>query len=194
MKKTLLVIGCASMATLMLSGCARQISPGVYTEAHVGETSRTYRCTVVSVRTVEVHGKEKLEENAAGGLLGAAGGGLAGSAFGKGRGHTAAIVGGALAGAVAGSLLQGELEKQQGTEYVVELENGRLRTVVQGPTPALQVGQDALLIIGDKGRSRLVADNNPHIYKGNRAPKRKGVERREVVVKHAPSYAEEDDY
>lgn len=197
MKKTSLILVSASVATLMLSGCARQISPNVYTEAQVGETSRTYRCTIVSVRQIQVKAGERLEDNTTGMLLGGAAGGLAGSAVGNGHGNTAAIVGGAIAGGILGSLAEDQLKTQDALEYVVELENGKVRTVVQGLDSALRVGQDALLIIGERGRSRLIPDNNPGAYRGNRVAKRRandGVERREIIVKKAKVYAEDEDY
>lgn len=194
MNKTSLVLVSLSLTSLLLSGCARQISPNAYTEAHVGETSRTYRCTIVSVRAVTVGAGERLEDNTTGMLVGAGAGGLAGSAVGGGHGNTAAIIGGALVGGILGTMAEKELKTQDGIEYVVELENGKLRTVVQG-APALGVGQNALLIIGEKGRSRLVADNNPSAYRGNRMAKRDDrVQRREIVVKRADVYAEEEDF
>ncbi|MCA0370795.1 MAG: glycine zipper 2TM domain-containing protein [Proteobacteria bacterium] len=197
MKKTTLILVSASVAALMLSGCARQISPNVYTEAQVGESSRTYRCTVVSVRQIQVKAGERLEDNTTGMLLGGAAGGLAGSAVGGGHGNTAAIIGGAIAGGVLGSLAEEQLKTQDALEYTVELENGKIRTLVQGLDSPLRVGQDALLIIGDRGRSRLVPDNNPGVYRGNRVAKRRagdGVQRREIVVKHANVREEEEDY
>lgn len=146
-----------AVAALSLAGCARQISPNVYTETHVGEASTTYRGMVVSVRQVRV-APEKLEENATGTALGGVAGGVAGYQFGQGRGQVAATAAGALLGAIAGNLAENELKSQDAYEYVVELESGTLKTVVQGMDVKLNPGDRVLLIVGQKGRSRLVAN------------------------------------
>lgn len=143
----------------LLGGCTRQISPNVYAERHVGEASRSFRGIVVGVRDVQIEGKEKLEENAAGVVGGGVAGGVIGHQFGGGSGNALATVAGAAAGAIAGGFIQKELEKQPGIEYTVELTNGEMRTIVQGPEPRLAVGQRVLVIISHDGRSRVVADH-----------------------------------
>lgn len=152
---------CFVVASLSLGGCARQISPNVYSDRTVGETAHTYRGVIVNRRQVEVSGSDKLQDNTAGMAIGGAGGALAGSAFGGGHGQVATTVLGAIGGAVAGAYAQKALESQDGFEYVVELRSGELRTVVQGLEPALAVGQSVLLMVSTKGRSRLVADTSP---------------------------------
>jgi outer membrane lipoprotein SlyB len=84
---------------MFLAGCARQISSNAYSERQVGEASFSYQGTVLSVRKVAV-GSEKLEDNVAGGALGAIGGGVLGSTCGKGDGKTAMTALGAIGGAV----------------------------------------------------------------------------------------------
>ena len=145
--------------SVLLTGCARQISPNVYSESHVGEASHSYRGVVVAMRDVEIEGKEKLQDNALGLIGGGIAGGVLGNQFGGGHGNTAATAAGALAGAIGGTFLQKELEKQSGVEYTVELASGEMRTIVQGPEPRFGVGQRVLLMISYEGRSRIVADN-----------------------------------
>lgn len=159
MKSAVSKIVLISCAGLVLAGCGRNISPSVYSEAHVGEASTTYRGTVVSFRQVRV-APEKLEENATGTALGGVAGGVAGYQFGKGRGQVAATAAGALLGAIAGNLAEGELKSQDAFEYVVELDSGTLKTVVQGMDVKFNPGERILLIVGQKGRSRLVADRS----------------------------------
>lgn len=149
------ILAAVSVATLV-SGCAREISSNVYSEAHVGEASKTFFGTVVSVRNVTVQGKEKLDENSTGIAMGAIAGGVAGTQLGGGRGRIATTVGGALLGATAGAFAQKALETQDALEYTVELHNGELRTIVQGPENALRVGQPALVMVSRDGRSRVV--------------------------------------
>jgi outer membrane lipoprotein SlyB len=155
--KTTVIAMCA-MATLV-TGCARQISSNVYSERHVGEASRSFRGIIVGVRDVQVEGKEKLDQNTAGIVGGGLVGGIAGNQFGGGTGNLAATAAGALGGAVAGAFIQKELEKQNAVEYSVELTNGEIRTIVQGPEPRLGVGQRVLVMISYEGRSRVVPDH-----------------------------------
>ncbi|MFN7710277.1 MAG: glycine zipper 2TM domain-containing protein [Holosporales bacterium] len=145
---------------ILASGCARNISSNVYKASAVGETSRTFRGVIVAMRNVVVEDKEYLEDNVLGGVAGGVGGGLIGSQFGKGKGNVAATALGAVAGAVGGAFAEKALKSQDATEYTVELNNGELRTVVQGPEPALSVGQSVLLMVSHQGRSRIVADRS----------------------------------
>lgn len=145
---------------VLASGCARNINSDVYKASAVGETSRTFRGVVVAMRTVTVEDKEYLEDNTMGLVGGGVAGGLVGSQIGKGKGNLAATAVGALAGAVGGAFAEKALKSQQATEYTVELNNGELRTVVQGPEPALSVGQSVLLMVSQQGRSRIVADRS----------------------------------
>ena len=142
---------------LLLTGCSRNISNDVYHDRTVGETAHTLRGRVVSVRNVTV-GPEQLDENTSGAAIGGVLGGVGGSMLGGGRGHILGAGVGAVGGAVAGSLIEKELRTQQGLEYIVELMNGELRTIVQGAQPAYPVGSKVLLMITHKGRSRIVAD------------------------------------
>lgn len=148
------------VAPALLSSCARQISSGTYVDSHVGEASRTFRGTVINVRQVRVEGSEKLQDNTAGALIGGGAGALAGAQFGGGHGQLAAAGAGALLGGVLGALGQKELSSQEGFEYVIELSNGEMRTIVQGLDHALSVGQKVLLMVSNDGRSRVVPDTS----------------------------------
>ena len=145
-----LVVACMSMVA-----CARQIDANVYKASHIGETSTTYRGVVISARPVMVEDKEYLEDNtmgmAGGGILG----GVLGNSFGSGTGNTLATLAGAAAGAAGGAYAEKHLKTQNAMEYVVELDSGSLKTVVQGPTPALATGQKVLLMQSHSGRSRI---------------------------------------
>jgi outer membrane lipoprotein SlyB len=142
---------------LLLNGCARNISPHAYSDTTVGEATRTFRGTIVSVRTVQV-GPEQLENNLVGAGIGGVAGGLLGNQLGKGKGNIATTAGGAILGALAGSYAEKELKTQDAFEYVVELQNGEMRTVVQGMDVRFNPGQRVLLMVAQRGRSRIVAD------------------------------------
>lgn len=157
MKQNNLLITSAAVVALLISGCGREISSEVYSDSHMGEASRTYRGIVASVRQVQV-APEKLENNLLGGGVGALGGGLAASHIGGGKGKIAATAAGAIAGAVGGAYAEKMLKTQNAHEYVVELHNGEMRTVVQGLNPAFAVGQPVLVVVAQNGRSRVIAD------------------------------------
>lgn len=158
-KLTNLLLSAAVVTPLLLGGCARDISSTTYSDATVGEASQTFRGTITNVRKVTV-APEKLEDNVAGGLAGGVLGGVVGNQFGKGGGNTAATAVGAIGGAVAGAFAEKALKTQDALEYTVQLDNGDMRTVVQGTAPALGNGQRVLLIVGQKNRSRIVPDNS----------------------------------
>ena len=142
-------------AGMVAVGCAREISPNVYSASSVGEASSTFSGVVISARQVTIEDKEYLEENGLGIVGGGVGGAIAGSQFGKGSGKSLATVGGAVAGAVAGAYAEKALKSQNAMEYVVALENGESKTVVQGMDPQLAVGQKVWLMVSHHGRSRV---------------------------------------
>jgi outer membrane lipoprotein SlyB len=153
----LLAVGSLALIVIMtLNGCARQISSNVYSAHAVGEASTTYPGVVISCRQVVVEDKEYLEENGLGLVGGGVAGGYLGSKVGKGEGNTLALVGGAIAGAAAGAYAEKMLKSQNAMEYVVALENGEAKTVTQGIDTTYAVGQKVWLIVGQKGRSRVV--------------------------------------
>lgn len=158
-KMKTLLLSTAIILPVMLGGCARDISSTTYSDATVGEASQTFRGTIVTMRKVNV-GPEKLEDNVAGGLAGGVLGGVVGNQFGKGGGKTAATAVGAIGGAVAGAFAEKALKSQDGFEYTVQLDNGDMRTIVQGTEHAMSVGQRVLIIVGQKNRSRVVPDTS----------------------------------
>lgn len=108
------------VSALVLTGCARNMNSNVYTSSSAA--GLVLEGTVVSARAITIKDTDKLQDNALGGVAGAAVGGIGASNIGKGSGNTAATVGGALAGAALGALLQDELSTSQGMEYVVRLD------------------------------------------------------------------------
>ncbi len=148
---------CLLIICLCLSACARQMSPDVYDADHIGEASATYSGTVVSVREVKIQDGDRLQDNALGGVGGGVAGALIGSTIGHGAGTVAAEIGGAVVGATAGALGEQALKKENGLEYIVKLESGEVKTVVQGVNPRFQAGDQVWMLVSNKGRSRLIA-------------------------------------
>jgi outer membrane lipoprotein SlyB len=144
-------------SVFLSASCARQISSNVYSGGSIGEVSSTYAGTIISARVVTVQDQEYLEENGLGLIGGGVGGALLGSQVGKGSGNTAATIAGGILGATAGAFAEQSLKSQNAMEYVVQLENGEAKTVVQGMDPQLAAGQRVWLMTSHKGRSRVVA-------------------------------------
>lgn len=159
MRKIFLLSSVLCCGVLLLSGCARNISANSYdARALDGRGMVSHPCTVVNVRTVVVEEGDYLENNQAGILMGGIAGGLAGNMIGGGRGRTLATGVGALAGAAGGAYAEKALKSQNAYEYVVRMQDGSRRTVVQGMDTRLYEGQEALLIEGTgSSRPRLVA-------------------------------------
>lgn len=144
-------------AMLALTSCARQTSSDVYDSQHFGEAQTTYAGVIMQLRDVTVGNGEGLQDNTAGILGGGVAGVLLGSTIGRGAGTVVAEVAGGLAGATGGAALEQGLKKQNAIEYMVQLDNGDLKTIVQAPKPALHVGQKVYVMISHEGRSRVVA-------------------------------------
>jgi outer membrane lipoprotein SlyB len=138
-----------------LSSCARQISSDVYTSRQVGEVSTTYAGCIRSVREVCMEEGDKLEDNTLGMAGGGVVGGVAGNAIGKGGLVPTAL--GAVAGAVAGTFIEKKLKQQMALEYIVQLENSNMITVVQGQDQVFDIGQPVYVIISQSGRSRIIS-------------------------------------
>ena len=139
------------LTTALLTSCVKPISSNVYSTRQVGEVSTTYSGIVKNVREIVV---EK-SDTGAGTFGGAAVGGIAGSAI--GRGGFLPMAAGALVGAVGGNLIEGKLNKQTALEYIIELNDGKLLTVVQGADSIYDVGQPVYVIVSQAGRSRITA-------------------------------------
>lgn len=154
-------LGFTLACLVILSGCARNIGSGSYGDgASFGEASETYRGVVINARAVTVQ-PERLGDNAAGTVGGAIAGGVLGNQFGKGRGRDVTTVLGAIGGAVAGAAVEQNLKTQNGMEYSVKTDEGKILTIVQGPNPQFSVGQRVLVMVSSRrgGRSRVVADH-----------------------------------
>jgi len=159
MKKIIMLSSVLCCGVLLLTGCARNISANSYdARAMNGAGMVSHPCKVIKVRTVAVEEGDYLESNRTGTLLGAVAGGLAGNMIGGGRGRILATGVGALAGAAGGAYAEKSLKSQNAYEYVVQMKDGSMRTVVQGMDTYLQPGQEALLIEGTRNsRPRLIA-------------------------------------
>ncbi len=174
--KKILMLSVAVCAAVSISGCAPRIGGSDYSVAGSGEINDTLRGLIVGKRVVRINMKNPEQQNdpGAGSMLGLLGGGALGSQFGKGRGAVAGTALGAVAGAVGGHFAEQALTEQEGFEYQIELDNGRLMTLAQGRDPELSVGQRVLVIMPIKpagqttisygrtntSRARVIADRS----------------------------------
>jgi outer membrane lipoprotein SlyB len=174
---------------LIVSACARNLDPNVYSDRDADQVSDTFQGVVLSSRPVTVGGADSTLGNTTGLVVGGIAGGLAGNQIGNGSGQVAATVGGALVVAALGAVIQGEMSKQPGIEYIIKIwdnnsayntnetvedyrgrvtkrnkesrrDNERVLTIVQGPQSTLEVGQRVFVIVQNNGRSRVIVDNS----------------------------------
>lgn len=144
------------VASLALSGCARQISPDVHAGRTAGDTLRTYEATIEQARLVEIQESDTLEGNRTGKLLGSIAGGVAGARFGDGAGRALAVLGGAIVGSFVGAFAEQEIKRQPAVEYIVRTDSGELLTIVQGMEPRMLPGQRVYVQQGYSGRGRII--------------------------------------
>ncbi|MBY4895585.1 hypothetical protein [Cupriavidus sp. AU9028] len=140
------------MLSVLVGGCAYNVSPDSYSVGAVGQVNRSIAGIIISARQVNIQGA-----SGPGTAAGVIAGGAAGSAIGGGaRANVIGAVGGALIGGLAAAAIEQGVTQQTGAEYVVQTENGNLMTVVQGASPPLTVGQRVLVLYGQQ--ARLIAD------------------------------------
>lgn len=151
-KKTLL-IGSALTLMAVLTACAPSVSPNTYSGNEVGVASRVVKGTVIGIRPV------KIQQNTG---IGAVAGGVAGGAAGSLIGSSTAVnIAGAAGGAVLGGLIGNEAEKQlskdQGYEYIIQLDNNSTISITQTQALQLSLNQRVLVIYG--ATTRIVPDD-----------------------------------
>lgn len=143
----------AAVMMLLAAGCATS-STDTYDDGDVGRILRTEKATVISSREIEIEGNPSAVGPIIGGAAGAAG---AGFGFRDGNAGLAAVIGGLL-GAGAGYLIEKQALSGEGFEYIVEMPDGKVVTLVQNKesdsvpiadgTPVIvQFGRDYVRII-----------------------------------------------
>jgi outer membrane lipoprotein SlyB len=111
--------------SLLLSGCARDLSSDMYVSSST--MNLTLEGKIISSRKVLIKENDKLQDNKMGMVAGGVTGAVVGAGVGGGHGNTVATVGGALAGATLGALVESELGKAEGFEYVVKVDVSKLK-------------------------------------------------------------------
>jgi len=162
-----------SMFAALLAGCTTQTQPlqsgaSVYRSSEAQRAMYTSSCRVMSSRYVAVVGDSQEDRNrsAATTGVGIVAGALIGNAIGReiggGSGNRLArnlgTVAGAAIGASAADAANQRRVTRQGVEYVVALDQGQRRVVVQNLNPgeaALPSGA-ACELVGGRGQDRVI--------------------------------------
>jgi len=152
MRKTALLVAAFSTMTVLLSGCASNLTGDTYSrdEARRVQTVRTG--TIVALRPVQIEGTKTPIGAATGAVIG----GVGGSAIGGGRGSIVTAVIGAVAGGLLGSAAESGLTKTQGVEITVREDDGSTRAYVQQvePNQVFRTGERVRILTVD-GTSRV---------------------------------------
>jgi outer membrane lipoprotein SlyB len=118
--------GCCVALMVSVAACSHPSST-TYGDSEVGTTIETAQGSVVSSRVVDVAGEPGFIGAGAGAAVGAAGGGLAVNGPAS---LLVAIVGG-LVGAGIGYMAEKQIGDRDGIEYILQMDDGRLVTLVQ---------------------------------------------------------------
>jgi len=150
MRRTVSSFAGAALA-LLLAAC-QTTSPDVIQREDAQRMSDVLDGVVLSTRAVTVEGSQSGLGAAAGGVVG----GVAGSHVGGGTG---AIVGGtigAVVGGVAGNAVERQATREDALEIVVQLKGGERRAIVQARGSDPPRPGDAVIIITEGGRARVI--------------------------------------
>ncbi|HEX6018906.1 MAG TPA: glycine zipper 2TM domain-containing protein [Burkholderiaceae bacterium] len=142
----------ASAALALLLAACQTTSPDVIQRGDAQRMSDVLDGVVLSTRAVTVEGSQSGLGAAAGGVVG----GVAGSHVGGGTG---AIVGGtigAVVGGVTGNAVERQATREDALEIVVQLRGGERRAIVQARGSDPPMPGDAVIIITDGGRARVI--------------------------------------
>ena len=149
---------CLFSVCVMLStaACAPKDSQRQYQEGEVGISHAVEFGTILNMREVAIATKNTNIGTLGGGAVGAGLGSYAGS----GSGTSWATAGGALVGAVAGYYAEQAMGDRTGYEYVVQLQSGEVKTIVQEKAEGdvvFNAGDTVMLQyvdVGDHGKKR----------------------------------------
>jgi outer membrane lipoprotein SlyB len=143
----------ALSAVALVSGCAKpSASANVYNYNQTQRDQIVRNGTVINVRPITIQSDQT---SGGGAIAGGAVGGVAGSAVGGGTGRTLAIIGGAILGALAGNAIEDKMDRKDGLEISVRLDNGETRVIAQEADLPIMLNQRVQVISG-AGPTRVV--------------------------------------
>lgn len=134
----------AVLAALLLSACATSESGSTYSRSQARSEMHVRMGVVESVRNVTI----EAARSGVGAVAGGAVGGVAGSEIGHGKGSTVGSILGAVAGGIAGQAIEDKVNKKEGLEITIKLDNGQLIAVTQEADEAFRVGERVRVLSG----------------------------------------------
>ena len=140
------------------AGCAGPNPYGAssqqYSQSEANRALQVERGVIVDLRAVTIDSEGNLVGKMAGGLIG----GLAGSSVGGGKGSAIAAVAGAVIGGLIGNKAEAAINKDNGVQITVQLDNGRVEAVVQkvSPNVLFSKGDRVKLISDASGKMRVI--------------------------------------
>ena len=152
MRKPFLLAASVTAISLMLGGCASNLTGDSYSRDEARTVQNVRLGTIEYLRPVQIEGTK----TPIGAAAGAAVGGIGGSAVGGGKGSYVMAVVGALAGGLLGAAAEEGLTRTQGVEITVREDDGSLRAYVQQvqPNEIFRVGE-RVRIMTVNGTSRV---------------------------------------
>jgi outer membrane lipoprotein SlyB len=152
MRKPFLLAASVTAMSLMLGGCASNLTGDSYSRDEARTVQNVRLGTIEYLRPVQIEGTK----TPIGAAAGAAVGGIGGSAVGGGKGSYVMAVVGALAGGLLGAAAEEGLTRSQGVEITVREDDGSLRAYVQQvqPNEIFRVGE-RVRIMTVNGTSRV---------------------------------------
>jgi outer membrane lipoprotein SlyB len=149
-------IGVYISVALFLQGCAPQLGGNDYNAGEVGAITSVEYGKIDTVRIININANQKDKMGSGAVIGGAAGAALGAGIFGKGSGKLVSGALGGLLGAGAGHLAQDKMTSQQGFEYTVVLDSGKILSITQGADPAMSQGQRVKVLTPNRGRARVL--------------------------------------
>ena len=144
----------AVAAMLALGACAPQNTNTTYTGADIGRSAEVSYGVIVSMRPVTVQGGR----SGVGTLGGAAAGATAGSFIGGDpRTHILGAIGGAIVGGIAGTAVESSVTTGQAVEFIIRQDNGQTISVVQTNEEGFRPNERVVLTRGARTRIARVA-------------------------------------
>ena len=138
---------------VILSGCSLH-SGSTYKQGEMGAPTYFKKGVILSVRDIEIKGKEA----GVGAVAGAATGGLAGSTLGNNTAtKTLGGLGGAVIGGIVGNTTENLITGGNASEFIIQPDKGESYSLVQVNDKNLKAGERVLIMESDK--LRIVRDN-----------------------------------
>ncbi len=152
MRKPVLLVASVAAMSLVLGGCASNLTGDSYSRDEARTVQNVRLGTIEYLRPVQIEGTK----SPVGSIAGAAVGGIGGSTVGGGKGSYVMAVIGAVAGGLMGAAAEEGLTRTQGVEITVREDDGTLRAYVQEvePNQVFKVGQ-RVRIMTVNGTSRV---------------------------------------